>query len=204
MATYQKIAVDHPTYMNNGDFFTMSGTSQAAGGGLGCRGAGAVRQPGLTPDQVKCRIIASGRPAVDADGSSPTACCSRAPAWWTPRPPCTALVNNCANQGLNIAADIAGTQHFMGHATQLRRRQLPGHRPERLRLRARVISGTRATLWATATSGRMATSGRTVTCGPRASPTPGDIPWVDGYPSPIGTSVGTTTSMSVNSWVAPE
>ena len=30
MATYQKIAVDHPTYMNNGDFFTMSGTSQSA------------------------------------------------------------------------------------------------------------------------------------------------------------------------------
>jgi len=30
MATYMKIAVDHPTYMNNGDFFTMSGTSQAA------------------------------------------------------------------------------------------------------------------------------------------------------------------------------
>ena len=30
MATYQKIAVDHPTFMNNGDFFTMSGTSQSA------------------------------------------------------------------------------------------------------------------------------------------------------------------------------
>ena len=24
MGTYMKIAVDHPTYMNNGDFFTMS------------------------------------------------------------------------------------------------------------------------------------------------------------------------------------
>ena len=40
------------------------------GGGLGCRRAGAVSDnPSLTPDQVKCRIIASGKPAVNADGT---------------------------------------------------------------------------------------------------------------------------------------
>ena len=32
----------------------------------------------------------------------------------------------------------------------------------------------------------------------------GDIPWVDGYPSIIGSSVSTASSMSINSWVAPE
>ena len=31
-----------------------------------------------------------------------------------------------------------------------------------------------------------------------------DINWVDGYPSPIGSSVGTASAMSINSWVAPE
>ena len=32
----------------------------------------------------------------------------------------------------------------------------------------------------------------------------GDIPWVGGYPSPIGSSVGSTSAMSINAWVAPE
>src|SRR6187455_2193147 len=69
MATYMKIAVDHPTYMNSGDFFTMSGTSQAAAAVSGVAALVIAQNPGLTPDQVKCRIIASGRPAVKADGS---------------------------------------------------------------------------------------------------------------------------------------
>ena len=68
MGTYQKIAVDHPTYMNSGDFFTMSGTSQAAAVVSGVAALVISTNSGLTPDQVKCRIIASGKPAVDANG----------------------------------------------------------------------------------------------------------------------------------------
>src|SRR4029079_17934219 len=69
MATYQKIAVDHPTYMNSGDFFTMSGTSQAAAVVSGVATLVISANPGLTPDQVKCRSLASGKPAVDSNGS---------------------------------------------------------------------------------------------------------------------------------------
>src|SRR5262249_40359980 len=68
MATYDRIAVDHPTYMNNGDFFTMSGTSQAAAVVSGVAALVISGNNGLTPDQVKCRIISSGKPAVDANG----------------------------------------------------------------------------------------------------------------------------------------
>jgi hypothetical protein len=32
----------------------------------------------------------------------------------------------------------------------------------------------------------------------------GDIPWVGGYPSPIGSSVGTASAMSINTWVSQE
>ena len=32
----------------------------------------------------------------------------------------------------------------------------------------------------------------------------GDIPWVGGYSSPIGSSVGTATAMSINAWVPQE
>jgi hypothetical protein len=31
-----------------------------------------------------------------------------------------------------------------------------------------------------------------------------DIPWVGGYPAPIGGTVGTASAMSINFWVAPE
>ena len=68
MGTYQKIAVDHPTYMNNGDFFQMSGTSQSAAVVSGVAALVLSANPGLTPDQVKCRIMASAHPAVDASG----------------------------------------------------------------------------------------------------------------------------------------
>ena len=56
--------------MNNGDFFQMSGTSQAAAVVSGVAALVLGQNPGLTPDQVKCRIMASGQPAVDADGQA--------------------------------------------------------------------------------------------------------------------------------------
>ncbi|HEX6636453.1 MAG TPA: S8 family peptidase, partial [Steroidobacteraceae bacterium] len=68
MGTYQKIAVDHPTFMNNGDFFQMSGTSQSAAVVSGVAALVVAANPGLTPDQVKCRIMAGAHPAVNASG----------------------------------------------------------------------------------------------------------------------------------------
>src|SRR5262249_47215958 len=68
MAAYDRIPVNHPTFMNAGDFFTMSGTSQAAAVVSGVAALVLSNNHGLTPDQVKCRIIASGKPAVDANG----------------------------------------------------------------------------------------------------------------------------------------
>src|SRR5678809_1776903 len=67
MATYQKVAVDHPTFMNNGDFFTMSGTSQSAAAVSGVAALVVSQNHGLTPDQVKCKILISGRPAAHQD-----------------------------------------------------------------------------------------------------------------------------------------
>jgi len=32
----------------------------------------------------------------------------------------------------------------------------------------------------------------------------GDIPWVNGYPTLIGTVVGSASSMSINAWVAQQ
>ena len=118
MATYQKIAVDHPTFMNNGDFFTMSGTSQAAAAVSGVAALVIYNNPDLTPDQVKCRIIASGKPAVNADGSLAYSVLQQGTGLVDAKAAVYGTANNCANQGLNITADLNGTQHFMGRVTQ--------------------------------------------------------------------------------------
>ena len=120
MATYHKIAVDHPTYMNSGDFFTMSGTSQAAAVVSGVAALVISTNHGLTPDQVKCRIIASGKPAVDEFGQLAYSVLQQGTGLVDAKAAVNGILNNnCANQGLNIAADLAGTQHFKGRVTQL-------------------------------------------------------------------------------------
>ena len=91
MATYDKIAVDHPTFMNNGDFFTMSGTSQAAAVVSGVAALVISQQPAASrPTRSSAASWPAASPRWMPPASSPTACCSRAPAWSTPRPRCTA------------------------------------------------------------------------------------------------------------------
>src|SRR5262249_14674036 len=114
-----RIAVDHPTYMNNGDFFTMSGTSQAAAVVSGVAALVISGNNGLTPDQVKCRIISSGKPAVDANGQLAYSVLQQGTGLVDAKAAVYGANNNCANLGLNIAADLAGTQHYMGRVTQL-------------------------------------------------------------------------------------
>src|SRR6185295_18394967 len=69
MPTSARIAQEHPSYQNDGDYFTMSGTSQAAAVTSGVVALLLQAQPGLTPDQVKCKLLVSSRPAVDPNGS---------------------------------------------------------------------------------------------------------------------------------------
>ena len=63
---------------------------------------------------MKCRIIASGKPAVNDDGQLAYSVLQQGTGLVDAKAAVYGTLNNCANQGLNIAADLAGTQHFMG------------------------------------------------------------------------------------------
>ncbi|MBC8028071.1 MAG: S8 family peptidase [Steroidobacteraceae bacterium] len=209
MGTYMKIAVDHPTYMNSGDFFTMSGTSQSAAAVSGVVALVLSKNPGLTPDQVKCRIIASGKPAVTSDGKAAYSVFQQGTGLVDATAAANGTTNNCANVGLNVAADLAGTQHFMGRATQLSDGSFKVTTPnsqlwEQGKLWDQGFLWSQSYLW---NQGFLWPQGQLWPQGfnwNQGATYASDIPWVDGYPSTIGSSVGTASSMSINSWVAPE
>jgi serine protease AprX len=205
MPTYAKIAVDHPTYMNSGDFFTMSGTSQSAAVVSGVAALVIAKNPWLSPDQVKCRIIASGKPAVDANGKLAYSVLQQGTGLVDADSAVNGTASNCANLGLDINADLAGTKHFMGSVRQRADGTFQVSDPnglltEKGYLWDSTYASSQGYLWPTGylwPKGYLWASGY-------LWPKGYDIPWVDGYPANIGTSASTASSMSINFWVNQE
>jgi hypothetical protein len=209
MGTYQKIAVDHPTYMNNGDFFQMSGTSQSAAVVSGVAALVLSANPGLTPDQVKCRIVASAHPALDDSGQLAYSVLQQGSGLVDAKAAAYGTASNCANQGLNIAADLAGTMHFKGRVTQLADGTFQITSPngklwdqgfmwDQSYLWDQGFMWDQSYLW---DQGKLWDQGFDWAQGLQYG---GDIRWVTGYPTSIGTSVSSTAPMSINAWVKQE
>jgi subtilisin family serine protease len=205
MPTYSKIAVDHPTYMNNGDFFTMSGTSQSAAVVSGVAALVLYKYPGLTPDQVKCRIIASGKPALDNKGKLAYSVLQQGTGLVDAERAVNGTASNCANQGLDINADLAGTKHYMGSVRQRADGTFTVSTPSGA-LNDQGYLWDHGYLWQ---NGYLWSSGYLWPAGYLWAngylwPAGYDIPWVGGYPANIGTSVNSAASMSINFWVNQE
>jgi hypothetical protein len=159
--------------------------------------------PGLTPDQVKCRIIASGKPAVDASGQLAYSVLQQGTGLVDAKAAVYGTAANCANQGLNIAADLNGTQHYMGRVTQLANGTFQVTSPNG-KLWDQGFIWSEGYIWSEGflwsdgfiwQEGFLWSSAQTYSS---------DIPWVGGYASVIGATVGSASAMSINSWVAPE
>ena len=108
----------HPGFQVGQYLFIMSGTSQAAAVVSGSVALMLEANPTLTPDQVKCRLITSARPAVDASGQLAYSVFQQGAGMVNVHDAVYSTANGCANVGLNIAADLAGTAHFGGAARQ--------------------------------------------------------------------------------------
>jgi subtilisin family serine protease len=103
---------------NKESLFTMSGTSQAAAVTSGVVALMLQANPALTPDSVKCRLLASASPAVTAAGALAYSVFQQGAGLINASNAISSSAVGCANRGLNIAADLAGTQHFGGPANQ--------------------------------------------------------------------------------------
>lgn len=96
--------------------FTMSGTSQAAAVTTGVVALMLQTEPSLRPDDVKCRLLSSARAAVAADGRLAYSVFQQGAGLVDARAAVSSTAKGCANRGLDIAADLAGTAHFGGPA----------------------------------------------------------------------------------------
>ncbi|MEZ5513397.1 MAG: S8 family peptidase [Steroidobacteraceae bacterium] len=96
--------------------FKMSGTSQATAIVSGIVALMLQKEPSLTPDQVKCRLMASARPAVTSKGKAAYSVFQQGAGLVNALAAVSNGETDCANRGLNIAQDLAGTTHYQGPA----------------------------------------------------------------------------------------
>ncbi len=113
------IALEYPQYFNaEGDYFTMSGTSQATAVVAGVVALMLESDPSLTPDDVKCRLMATARSAEREDGSAAYSVFQQGAGMIDALAATNSGAANCANQDMDISLDLAGTLHYGGPARQ--------------------------------------------------------------------------------------
>lgn len=98
------------------NFFVMSGTSQATAVVAGAAALLLQQAPELTPDAVKCRLMSTSRVLRDEQGSPRYSVFQQGAGLIDVLSAAAHGIDNCANQGLDIQADLAGTQHYHGPA----------------------------------------------------------------------------------------
>jgi serine protease AprX len=119
--TYQTTTLTSEIFggaVNPVTLFPLSGTSQAAAVASGAVALMLQDDPSLTPDQVKCKLMASAQPAVNPSNHLAYSIFQQGAGLINVLGATSTSALNCANQGLNIAADLAGTMHFGGAANE--------------------------------------------------------------------------------------
>ena len=118
------IAKAHPEFVTTNDrIFQMSGTSQAAAVVSGIAALMLQKDPTLTPDDVKCGLMATADVAWSGS-STPYSVFQQGAGLVRAYDAVYGGFTRCANGGLDIAKDVAGTQHYAGPAAQDANRQL--------------------------------------------------------------------------------
>ncbi|MCP4250355.1 MAG: S8 family serine peptidase, partial [bacterium] len=101
MDNFDQIAIDHPEFHDGGLYFMMSGTSQSAAVVSGVAALILQADPTLSPDDVKCRLMASATGAYNADGSPRYGILSQGAGLVNAYAAVNSTVTGCANRGLD-------------------------------------------------------------------------------------------------------
>ena len=99
----------------NGDYVS-TGSSQAAALVSGIAALLLQLEPGLSPDDIKCKLVSSAEPAINRDGLLAYSPFQQGFGYVTAARAVTLGKSGCGNADLDLAADIGGTEHFFGPA----------------------------------------------------------------------------------------
>lgn len=106
----------HYPQFREGEYMTLSGTSQATAVTSGVAALMLQHDPSLTPDDVKCRLMSAAHTAVNPDGTLAYSIFQQGAGQINAYDAVYSTASGCANQGLDIAADLDGSMHFGGPA----------------------------------------------------------------------------------------
>ena len=118
MKNDHRIVNEHSAHYLGNNSFEMSGTSQSAAVVSGIVALMIDQDPGLTPDEVKYRIMAAARPAVDDNGDLAYTIFQQGAGMVNAYDAVHPTLTGYANQGLDINADLSGSAHFQGRANR--------------------------------------------------------------------------------------
>jgi serine protease AprX len=111
------LAQEYPQWLNpTYDDFTLTGTSQATAVTSGVVALMLQVNPALTPDEVKCHLMATADPAVTGSGTLAYSIFQQGAGLINAQAAAYSTASGCANIGLNIVKDLAGLLHFGGPA----------------------------------------------------------------------------------------
>ena len=115
LAPGSKFAQERPNHQKREHWFVMNGTSTAAPLVSGIAALILEQHPNLTPDEVKYRLAASAAVALDPDTEEPIYSVWQQGAGrvWAPGAVFGELTG-AANEGLDIAKDLSGEEHYQG------------------------------------------------------------------------------------------
>jgi serine protease AprX len=115
MAHNSTLTKEHKEYKVGGNYFQMAGTSMSAAVTSGVAALMLSENPDLTPDEVKYRLTMTARPQFsEYTGEAAYSIWQQgAGRIWAPAAVYQG-VEGAANAGMDIAADLAGDQHYEG------------------------------------------------------------------------------------------
>ncbi len=116
MTCYARLVSEHGNFFDGALYFTMSGTSQSTAVVSGVALLLLEADPSLTPAEVKCRLMAAARPAVDEAGNLAYSPFQQGAGLVDAPGAVRSTATGCANRGLDVDKDVAGIEHYIGPA----------------------------------------------------------------------------------------
>ncbi|MCB1679292.1 MAG: S8 family peptidase [Halioglobus sp.] len=107
---------EYPEYLLSTGEFVMTGSSQAAALVSGIVALLLQLEPGLSPDDVKCKLLSSAEPAINRDGLLAYSPFQQGHGRVSAARAVALGERGCGNQELDIQLDIANAKHFEGPA----------------------------------------------------------------------------------------